>query len=169
MMKRHHQVRPAPSTARGHTAPPRSSSIPVPQSHLRRTLSEIRLAEEVLGAQHEMYARLMVGMQSQCSRNRGTVNPLSWRSLQGIVKMKQASHEELAQHDGGGNDWEVSFVKDRDDGDAYLGWLTRTQPPPSKSISDVSFSSHGSTKNQGQDQDDDGCVFLSGIVKASRF
>jgi hypothetical protein len=49
-----------------------------------------------------MYTRLVVGMQSQIQRdyhsNGGVVHPLSKKSLQGVVRTKQAKYDEL---DGG--------------------------------------------------------------------
>lgn len=163
MMKRRSIDGPAPSTATAHVSSrPSSSSIPFPRSHVRRTPSEIHLAEEILRTKHDdvrTYARIVAGLQGQNFKNQGIVHPLSQRSLQGIVKTKQASHEELEQRDGGHtDDWEVSLVECRDDGDASLRWSTQTPPPLSKTISDISMSSHGSIKNQ--DEDDDGCVFV---------
>ena len=114
--KRRRQVQPASSS---HGRPPaspsssariaacRSSSsvIPLPKTHIRRTPSELQLADEVQRAEYDdvrMYTRLVVGMQSQIQRdyhsNGGVVHPLSKKSLQGVVRTKQAKYDEL---DGG--------------------------------------------------------------------
>jgi hypothetical protein len=156
-------AQPAPSITAGHPSSPTSSSssIPLPRSHIHRTPSEIKLAEEVLRAEYDdvrMYARIVGGFQSQCYGSRGLVHPLSLRSLEGVVRTMHASHEELAQRERtASDDWEVSHEQDRDDGDTFLRWSTQTQVPLSKSISELSFPSHESIKNQ--DKDDDGCIF----------
>ena len=68
-----------------------------------------------------MYARLVVGMQSQCIVNGGYVHPLTKKSLQDILRTKEAdmnageelllqahSHRVADDDDGDGN-WELSF------------------------------------------------------------
>jgi len=101
-----------------------------------------------------MYARLVVGMQSQIQRdyyaNGGVVNPLSKKSLQGVVRTKQARYDELnggkqdeddVDYDGGG--WKVSYVEE-DEKSVDSPWSTRAhcdpRHPPSKSGSDSSLS-----------------------------
>jgi len=84
-----------------------SNIIPLPKSHIHRTPSELQLADDMRRAEYEdvrMYARLVVGMQNQIQRNclvnGGVVHPLSQKSLQGVLKTKQANDEELmTMHD----------------------------------------------------------------------
>ena len=84
-----------------------SNIIPLPKSHIHRTPSELQLADDMRRAEYEdvrMYARLVVGMQNQIQReclvNGGVVHPLSQKSLQGVLKTKQANYEELmTMHD----------------------------------------------------------------------
>eukprot|EP01083_Nonionella_stella_P115543 342714_1 len=74
-----------------------SASIPMPKSHVHRTPSELQLADDMRRAEYEdvrMYARLVVGMQSQCMVS-GYVHPLTKKSLQDILKTKQASQGTL--------------------------------------------------------------------------
>jgi hypothetical protein len=169
-MMQQRQVRSAPSAAACRaSSPPRSASIPIPRPHPRRTPSEVRReatrAQEVRRAERDdgrMYARIVAGihsqLQRQCSQNRGLVHPLSWRSLQGVVRTMHASPEELARQGGGPNTgWEGTFVEDRSDDDEFLRWLAQMPAPPSRSMIDVSLSTRGSTKKQ--EEDDDDCIF----------
>eukprot|EP00579_Thalassiosira_antarctica_P009112 CAMPEP_0201902716 /NCGR_PEP_ID=MMETSP0902-20130614/55098_1 /ASSEMBLY_ACC=CAM_ASM_000551 /TAXON_ID=420261 /ORGANISM="Thalassiosira antarctica, Strain CCMP982" /LENGTH=229 /DNA_ID=CAMNT_0048436729 /DNA_START=56 /DNA_END=745 /DNA_ORIENTATION=+ len=104
---------------------PLSASIPLPKSHIHRTPSELQLADDTRRAEYEdvrmyarivvgmqsqcmvsgyvhpltrksvrMYARIVVGMQSQCMVS-GYVHPLTRKSLQDILKTKQANGEDL--------------------------------------------------------------------------
>ena len=69
----------------------------MPKSHVHRTPSELQLADDMRRAEYEdvrMYARLVVGMQSQCMVS-GYVHPLTKKSLQDILKTKQASQGTL--------------------------------------------------------------------------
>mmetsp|Transcript_6241 Transcript_6241/g.13599 ORF Transcript_6241/g.13599 Transcript_6241/m.13599 type:complete len:193 (-) Transcript_6241:321-899(-) len=145
-----------------------SSTIPLPRSHIHRTPSEIQLADEVRRAEHDdvrMYARLVVGMQSQIQRdyytNGGVIHPLSKKSLQGVVKTKHANDEDLKKLDGENeDDWETSFIPEEQHEDScsvMSPWSTLTQRPPPKSESDASLSTHGSMKNQEEEEDE--CVF----------
>mmetsp|Transcript_22346 Transcript_22346/g.42191 ORF Transcript_22346/g.42191 Transcript_22346/m.42191 type:complete len:187 (+) Transcript_22346:110-670(+) len=171
-MKRR-EVNPAPSSCGSGTASSltatigsSSSTIPLPRSHIHRTPSEIQLADEVRRAEHDdvrMYARLVVGMQSQIQRdyhtNGGVIHPLSKKSLQGVVKTKLANDEDLKKLDGRHeDDWETSFIPEEQHEDScsvVSPWSTLTQRPPPKCESDASLSTHGSMKNQEEDE----CVF----------
>jgi len=124
------------------------------------------MADEVRRAEYDdvrMYARLVVGMQSQIQRdfqtNGGVIHPLSKKSLQGIVRTKQANDEELEKVDGDSNDdWKMSYIEEQDENNSVATpWSTQMQRPPSKSNSDDSLSTHGSMKNQ--EEEDYGCVF----------
>lgn len=99
-----------------------SASIPLPKSHIHRTPSELQLADDIRRAEYEdvrMYARLVVGMQSQCMVS-GYVHPLTKKSLQDILKTKQANQDELENklslhdHAEEDDDWELSYA-DEDD------------------------------------------------------
>lgn len=123
-----------------------------------------------------MYARLVVGMQSQIQRdyqaNGGVVHPLSKKSLQGVVKTKQANDEELerldedgsAHHADGGDDdggWEMTYIEEgADEGNSVGSPYGQAQKSgqPSKSGSDGSLSTHGSVAARRGEEEDD-CVF----------
>ncbi len=161
----------------------RSSSIciPLPKTHIHRTPSELQLADQVRRAEHDdvrMYARLVVGMQSQIQRdyrtNGGVVHPLSRKSLQGVVRTKQANFDDLDADLGDeGQDqahirhygsWRVSHVEDLDSADSpWSAWAhCDSHPPPSKSGSDGSLSTRESMAFQGaevEDDDEDDFVF----------
>ena len=116
-------------------------------------------------AEHDdvrMYARLVVGMQSQIQReyraNGGVIHPLSKKSLQGVVRTKHANDEDLKRLDGENEDvWEASYVVEADSDSVASPWSTLTQMPPCKSESDGSLSTHGSMKHEEEEYDD--CVF----------
>ena len=168
------------------SSPP--DSIPIPRSHVRRTRSEIQLAEETRRAEDvdaQMFARIVAGLQLQFHKNKGAVHPLSQRSLEGVVRTKGASHEDLARrgeghvrtkkaHDedltrqqGGRNDeWEVSFLEDRDDNDGVSRWATKTAPPSPDAVGDAE-TSRGSVQNQdeGAQDGEGGCIFVLAIVQ----
>ena len=157
----HQQIQPAPSCSHVSLAP--SNTIPLPRSHICRTPSEIQLADEICRAEHDdvrMYARLVVGMQTQIQRdyfaNGGIIHPLSKKSLQGIVKTKQANDEDLEKLDcESDDDWEMSYIEERDEYDSFASqWSTPTYRPPSKSNSDDSLSTFGSMNNEEEEEDD---------------
>jgi len=191
--KKRRQVLPAPPPPHGRPpAPPPSSgriapggggssssiSIPLPTTHIHRTPSELQFADEVRRAEYDdvrMYARLVVGMQNQISRdfraNGGVVHPLSRKSLQGVVRTKQARYDELDgegeyddyrdyDHDVDGHvGWQVSHVEDDED---FIDspWSTRAHwdpsLPPSKASSDGSMlSTHEAMMLRGAEDDDD--------------
>jgi len=100
---------------------PLSASIPLPKSHIHRTPSELQLADDTRRAEYEdvrMYARIVVGMQSQCMVS-GYVHPLTRKSLQDILKTKQANGEDLEKtlhaHDEEDEDWELAYGEDGDE------------------------------------------------------
>jgi len=144
-----------------------SNSIPIPKSHIHRTPSELQLADEVRRAEYDdvrMYARLLTGMQYQLQRdyraNGGVVHPLSKKSLQGIVKTKHATYDEM--------DGELLYIEDtensRQANQPILPWrptpttrMVRDVIPPSQSNSHCSLSTLDSV--EGQEEDDDGFVF----------
>ena len=160
-MKRRQQIQPAPSS--GPASFPASGIIPLPKSHIHRTPSELQLADDMRRAEYDdvrMYARLVVGMQSQCQVS-GYVHPLTSKSLEGVVKTKQANDEELERIKEGEkgekkpeehhhhNQVESTSVDDS------RPWSMLTQPR--KSNSDDSMSTHLSMKKVGEEEDD--CVF----------
>lgn len=74
-----------------------SAAIPLPKSHIHRTPSELQFDDDVRRAEHQdvrMYARIVVGMQSQCQVS-GYVHPLTRKSLQDILRTRQANDKEL--------------------------------------------------------------------------
>jgi len=110
--RQHHSL--SPNTVRKQ---PLSASIPLPKSHIHRTPSELQLADDMRRAEYEdvrMYSRLVVGMQSQCQVS-GYVHPLTRKSLQDILRTKQANDEELERtsalhhHEEEEGDWEISY------------------------------------------------------------
>jgi len=125
-----------------------------------------------------MYARLVVGMQSQCVAA-GFVHPLTRKSLQDILRTKQAKEEELEhlQEEEEGEGWEFSYRGDEEEyggGSAEgplpsqpLGGTRKDKKPPavSRTPSDTSMISYLSTappQDQDglqEDFDDEECVF----------
>lgn len=164
-MKRTRQIQPAPQS--GPSSLPASSVIPLPKSHIHRTPSELQLADEVRRAEYDdvrMYARLVVGMQSQIQRdfvsNGGIIHPMSKMALQGVVKTKAANDEELDKLDDDHNDdWGISFIEeDQEDNDSVDSpWSMQALRTPFKSSSEGSLSTHASMKIHGEEEDD--CVF----------
>ena len=182
-----HSRSPASPQSSARIAPPgrgsSSISIPLPATHIRRTPSELQLADEVRRAECDdvrMYARLVVGMQNQIARdfrdNGGVVHPLFKKSLQGVVRTKQARYDELDAEDrdydyyrdyydrdvdGRGGGWEVSHVEDDEDiVDSPWSWSTRSAQPP-KASSDGSLPSacesamiRGGAEEEDDDYDD---------------
>mmetsp|Transcript_42350 Transcript_42350/g.72327 ORF Transcript_42350/g.72327 Transcript_42350/m.72327 type:complete len:172 (-) Transcript_42350:302-817(-) len=162
-MKRR-QVLPAPSLSPAAIIGS-SDIIPLPSSHIRRTPSEIQIADEARRAEHDdvrMYARLVVGMRSQIRRdylvNGGVVHPLSERSLRNVVKTKRADSDDLEKSDSH-DEWDFSFVEeqdpDADDASSFENapWSMLTQRPPSKSESGDSLSTRGSMKEEDQEEE----------------
>ncbi len=96
-----------------------SAPISLPKSHIRRTPSELQLADDMRRAEYEdvrMYARLVVGMQSQCVAS-GYVHPRTRKILNDMMKTKEANDQELemlhhhqAQDDC---DWNVNYIEEQ--------------------------------------------------------
>jgi hypothetical protein len=99
-----------------------SAPISLPETHIQRTHSELQFDADTLNAEYKdvvMYSRLMTGMHNQIQRRcttsgeNGTVNvhPLSWKSMRGIIKTKQANDQELEQqqHDDGDDSWPMPY------------------------------------------------------------
>ena len=100
-----------------------SAPISLPETHMHRTHSELQLEDDTLYAEYKddvMYCRLMTGMRSQIQRQcmtsggneKVSVHPLSWKSMNGIVKTKQSNDHELEQqqHDDGDGIGNVSYI-----------------------------------------------------------
>ncbi len=104
-----------------------------------------------------MYARLLAGMHHQLQRNfqanGGVVHPLSKKSIQGIVKTKQATYDEI--------DGELFYTEEEENRAVrHLPWSTRLVRdglPRSQSNSNCSLSTLDSV--EVQDEEDDG-VFV---------
>jgi hypothetical protein len=176
-------TRPPPAPSSGpsslQTTTASSNIIPLPKSHIHRTPSELQLADDMRRAEYDdvrMYARLVVGMQSQIQReclvNGGVVHPLSQKSLQGVVKTKQANDEELMtmhdhQHthhshhsDPGG--WGFNCIEEQDE-HAVEEMMTSSSSQGGGAGHMASASMDASTKSfltsSCDDQDGDDCVF----------
>mmetsp|Transcript_22327 Transcript_22327/g.33452 ORF Transcript_22327/g.33452 Transcript_22327/m.33452 type:complete len:208 (-) Transcript_22327:307-930(-) len=98
-----------------------SAPISLPKSHIRRTPSELQMADDIRRAEYEdvrMYARLVVGMQTQCVAS-GYVHPRTRQILQDIVKTKEANDQELEalhhhqEEDDSG--WDVNYIEEQEE------------------------------------------------------
>ena len=101
----------------------------MPKGHIRRTPSEIQLADDMARAEYEdvrMFSRLVVGMQHQVIRDHAAgrgVNPLSKKSLAGVVRTKHAKEDDL----GGGSDetdgeeWAMDGIPESDESELAPG------------------------------------------------
>mmetsp|Transcript_634 Transcript_634/g.1096 ORF Transcript_634/g.1096 Transcript_634/m.1096 type:complete len:212 (-) Transcript_634:313-948(-) len=171
---RHRPLHKSTKRRHNHQANALSASIPLPKSHIRRTPSELQLVDDMRRAEYEdvrMYARLVVGMQSQCLVS-GYVHPLTRKSLQDILKTKEADEEEL-EHDDSNNDleedWELAYVEERDENSVDtplpchpMGTTGKACPTVVKTPSEGSLISNLSTAPpfEGHEDDpDDECVF----------
>lgn len=173
-------TRPPPSPSSGPSSLQTTASsniIPLPKSHIHRTPSELQLADDMRRAEYDdvrMYARLVVGMQSQIQReclvNGGVVHPLSQKSLQGVLKTKQANDEELMtmhdhQHthhshhsDPGG--WGFNCIEEQDE-NAVEEMMTSTSSQAGGAGHNASMdaSTRSFLASSCDDQDVDDCVF----------
>ena len=96
-----------------------SAAIPLPKSHIHRTPSELQLDDDVRRAEHQdvrMYARLVVGMQSQCQVS-GYVHPLTRKSLQDILRTRQANDKELERKSSALHDIHHEEDEEQEDGE----------------------------------------------------
>lgn len=104
-----------------------SASIPLPQSHIHRTPSELQLADDTLRAEYEdvrMCVRLVSGMRSQCLVS-GYVHPRTMQSVRDILKTKRGQpgllehqealpeHEEEEDKEEEG-DWGLAYEEEDD-------------------------------------------------------
>ena len=83
-----------------------SASIPLPQTHIHRTPSELQLADDIIRAEYEdvrMCVRLVSGMRSRCLVS-GFVHPRTMQSLQDILKTKYANENQLEHTSEGEED-----------------------------------------------------------------
>lgn len=123
------------------------------------------MADDIRRAEYEdvrMYARLVVGMQSQCTAS-GYVHPLTRKSLQDIVKTKEANDQELEtmhlHHEEADCGWDVDFIEDQEENESqapschHLGARLTSVSPDNvvKSRSNTSIIS-----NMEHEDDDDG-------------
>lgn len=143
-----------------------SKSIPLPKSHIRRTPSELEIADNLLVAERHdvrMYSRLLTGMQSQCVAA-GYVHPLNQKSLQGIVRTKHVDYEQSENKDDCvEHDWSTSheYTDDADSWDNTMqGYVPHSgaslQPSLSATTSDCSMStlSYSGDDSLCDDEDD---------------
>ena len=79
------------------------------------------MADDIRRAEYEdvrMYARLVVGMQSQCVAS-GYVHPRTRQILQDMMKTKEANDQELEtlhhhqEHDDSG--WDVNYIEEQEE------------------------------------------------------
>ena len=164
---------PLPSPSSGpaslQTTTASSNIIPLPKSHIHRTPSELQLADDMRRAEYDdvrMYARLVVGMQSQIQRhclvNGGVVNPLSQKSLQGVLKTKQANDEELMMmhdHRHHHSGWGVDCIDEQDEHSLEGMTSSSSQGGGAGQAIDASTKSYLTSSCDDDDQDADGCVF----------
>ena len=144
-----------------------SASIPLPQSHIHRTPSELQLADDILRAEYEdvrMCVRLVSGMRSQCLAS-GYVHPRTMQSVQDILKTKRdqlellehqeplPEHEEEEEDEG---DWGLAYEEEDD----YSAARTSTPCHPMRVMSSASSflikcpsddSSHAAVLQQNND------------------
>jgi len=100
-------VQPRPRRA----TPAVAASIPLPKSHIRRTPSELQLADATKQAEYEnvrMFARLVCGIQSQCQHS-GVVHPLTMMSLLTMQQTNDAKDEELERLAEEDDDWGLAY------------------------------------------------------------
>lgn len=131
-----------------------SAPISLPETHIKRTRSELQFEADTLHAEYKdvvMYSRLMTGMHNQIQRQyatsgeNGTVNvhPLSWKSMHGIVRTKQANDHELEQqqHDDGDDSWRMSYSPIEEEAEVCsVDLLSTAAVPPSRHTSKDSIS-----------------------------
>lgn len=110
-----------------------SAPISLPETHIHRTRSELQLEADTLCAEYKddvMYCRLMTGMHSQIQRRcmtsggngKVSVHPLSWKSMNGIVKTKKSNDHELEQqqHDHGDGMGKMSYSPIDEEAESYI-------------------------------------------------
>jgi hypothetical protein len=125
------------------------------------------MADDIRRAEYEdvrMYARLVVGMQSQCVAS-GYVHPLTRKSLQDIVKTKEANDQELEtmhlQHEEVDCGWDVDFIEDQEQNESqapsfqhHLGARLTSVSPASNIVKNRSNTSIVSNTEHEDDGDD---------------
>lgn len=111
--QRHHKTSPLSKSTTS------SAPISLPESHIRRTPSELQLADDIRRAEYEdvrMYARLVVGMQSQCVAS-GYVHPRTRKILNDMIKTKEANDQELEMlhhhQEQDDCDWNVNYIEEQ--------------------------------------------------------
>ncbi|KAL3803915.1 hypothetical protein ACHAW5_010685 [Stephanodiscus triporus] len=103
--RRHVNVAPTTDSSRARIEEFSSTSVPIsmPKTHINRTQSELELEGANLQAEHQdylMFFRLLSGMHDQMRHRVSTcgqvdVHPLSQKSLDGVIKTKQANVQDL--------------------------------------------------------------------------
>ena len=113
-----------------------------------------------------MYSRLMTGMHNQIQhrclasgKGDADMHHLSWKSMQGIVKTKQANDYDLEQHDDNDDDdgWDMSYSLIDEETEDYSIASSQESDPPSRRASNDSLTTILSDIESG-DIDDD-CFF----------
>ena len=122
----------------------------------------MQLADDVARAEYEdvrMYARLVVGMQSRC-REAGYVHPLTKKSLQDILKTKQAPQEALERHPEEDEGWGLSHERDEDDASVDTPRPCQPLGAAGKAPCFVKTPSQGSIASEvSRSEREDECVF----------
>ena len=160
---------------------PNSLPIPLPETHIHRTPSELQLERLTSLAEDDdvrMYSRLMCGMysqmQSRWSATGGYVHPLSMKSLQSIVKTKIAQEEEVEhqvqqqaqnryefEHQGksvnADDTWDFSHVNIDEDSDSFY---TRSTSMMTLSVHGSKTSLQSLTCDSDDGSQDHDCMFM---------
>mmetsp|Transcript_36006 Transcript_36006/g.61422 ORF Transcript_36006/g.61422 Transcript_36006/m.61422 type:complete len:211 (+) Transcript_36006:139-771(+) len=141
----------------------RSAPISLPETHIHRTPSELQFAADTINAECKdiaMYSRLMVGMHKQIQHRNlrsGTedVHPLSWKSMVGIARTKQASECDLERQDVD-DGWDLSHSLIDEDYSSEHSSIASSLPPSREASIDCLTALLSGTENG--DQEDD-CLF----------
>ena len=148
---------------------PTSAPISLPKTHIHRTPSDIQLAADTLRAEYRdvaMYSRLMTGMHNQIQHRclasgngDADVHPMSWKSMQGIVKTKQANDYDLEQHDDNDDDdgWGMTYSLIDEETEHCSITSSQESDPPSRQALNDSFTTLLSDIESGDLEDD--CLF----------
>ena len=112
-----------------------SNKIPLPESHIPRTPSELQLAYDTLQAENadeRVYKRIIVGMGNQIIRQfeaNGGVDPFNLQSLNGVKNTKHANDDELTtmhMHPSRHSERASGYSVGEEDGNTVVSMRTRS-------------------------------------------